>query len=104
MTIIFVQVSIFIPLQWSHNERDDVSNRQPNDCLLKRLFKAQIKETSKLRGTGVCEGNSPGTGEFPAQRASNAENVSIWLRHYSSIYDADSSSLFRFPFFTDTNI
>ena len=26
-------------------------------------------------------GNSPVTGEFPAQRASNAENVSIWRRH-----------------------
>ena len=23
-----------------------------------------------------------GTGEFPAQMASNAENVSIWLRHH----------------------
>ena len=28
-------------------------------------------------------GNSPVTGEFPAQRASNAENVSIWLRHHA---------------------
>ena len=27
-------------------------------------------------------GNSPVTGEFPAQRASNAENVSIWRRHH----------------------
>ena len=27
-------------------------------------------------------GNSPGTGEFPAQMASNAENVSIWWRHH----------------------
>ena len=27
-------------------------------------------------------GNSPVTGEFPAQRASNAENVSIWWRHH----------------------
>ena len=35
------------------------------------------KATSKLRVTGLCEGNSPVTGEFPAQRASNAENVSI---------------------------
>ena len=26
---------------------------------------------------GLCTGNSPVTGEFPAQRASNAENVSI---------------------------
>ena len=27
-------------------------------------------------------GNSPGTGEFPAQMAWYAENVSIWRRHY----------------------
>ena len=27
-------------------------------------------------------GNSPVTGEFPAQKASNAGNVSIWLRHH----------------------
>ena len=26
--------------------------------------------------------NSPVTGEFPAQMASNTENVSIWLRHH----------------------
>ena len=25
----------------------------------------------------------PGTGEFPAQMASNAENVSIWWRHHA---------------------
>ena len=30
----------------------------------------------------ICVGNSPGTGEFPAQMASNAENVSIWWRHH----------------------
>ena len=35
------------------------------------------KKTSKLRVTGLCEGISPVTGEFPAQMASNAENVSI---------------------------
>ena len=34
---------------------------------------ADKKKTSKLRVTGVCAGNSPMTGEFPAQRASNAE-------------------------------
>ena len=33
------------------------------------------KETSKLRVTGLCAENSPVTGEFPAQRACNAENV-----------------------------
>ena len=31
---------------------------------------------------GLCEGNSPVTSEFPAQRASNAENVSILWRHH----------------------
>ena len=37
---------------------------------------------SKLRVTGLCVRNSPVTGEFPTQRASNAENVSIWWRHH----------------------
>ena len=40
------------------------------------------KKAAKLRVTGLCKGNSPVTGEFPAQRASNAENVSIWWRHH----------------------
>ena len=34
-------------LQWRHNELDGVSNHQPHDCLLNRLFKAQIKENIK---------------------------------------------------------
>ena len=38
-----------------------------------RLFRRRSKKTSKVRITGLCEGNSPVTGEFPAQRASNAE-------------------------------
>ena len=37
---------------------------------------ADKKNTSKLRVTGHCAGNPPGTGEFPAQMASNAENIS----------------------------
>ena len=40
------------------------------------------EKTSKLRVTGFCAGNSPGTGEFPAHMASYAENVSIWWRHH----------------------
>ena len=68
-------------LQWRHNERDGVSNHRRLDCLLNCLFRRRSKETSKLRITGLCEGNSPVTGEFPAQSASYAENASIWLRH-----------------------
>ena len=71
-----------LDLQWRHNEHDRVSNHQPYDRLLNRLFRCRSKKTSKLRVTGLCEGNSPVTGEFPAQRASNAEKVSIWWRHH----------------------
>ena len=46
---------------------------------------ADKKKTSKLRVTGLCAGNSPATGEFPAQKASNTENVSIWWRHHDYI-------------------
>ena len=68
--------------QWRHNESDGVSNHQPHHCLLNRQFGCRSKKISKLRVTGLCAGNSPETGEFPAQMASNAENVSIWWRHY----------------------
>ena len=71
-----------ITLRWRHNGNDSVSNHQPDDCLLNHLFRRRSKKASKLRVTGLCAGNSPGTGEFPAQMASNAENVSIWWRHH----------------------
>ena len=69
-------------LRWRHNDHAGVSNHQPPGCLLNRLFRRKSKKTSKLRVTGLCAGNSPGTGEFSAQMASYAENVSIWWRHH----------------------
>ena len=83
-----IQVRVFhpiasLPLQWRHSGRDGVSNHQPHDCLLNRLFMCRSKKTSKLHVTSLCEGNS-GTGEFPAQMASYAENISIWWRHHGS--------------------
>ena len=71
-----------ILLQYCHNELDVISNDQPHDCLPNCLFRRRSKKTSKLRVTGLCEGNSPVSGEFPAQRASNVENVSIWWCHH----------------------
>ena len=71
-----------VALQWRHNEHNGVSNHQPHDWLLKRLFKRRSKKTSKLRVTGLCAGKSPVTGESSSQRASNAENVSIWWRNH----------------------
>ena len=41
------------------------------------VYSGADKETPKFRVAGLCVGNSPGTGEFPAQMTSNAENVSI---------------------------
>ena len=59
------QVSTFIPsmtLLWCHNERDGISNQQPHDCLLNRLFKVQIKENIQaLRHWPLC-------GEFTGDR------------------------------------
>ena len=71
-----------LALLWRHNDPDGVSYHQPHDCLRNRLFVQGSKKKSKLRVTGLCVGNSPETGEFPAQMASNAENVSIWWRHH----------------------
>ena len=72
-------------LQWRHNDCDDVSNHQPHDCSLNHLCRRRSKKihVSKLCVTGLCEGGSPVTGEFPAQRANNAENFSIWWHHHA---------------------
>ena len=68
--------------QWRYNGCDSVSDHQLHDCILNRLFRRKSKKTSKPRVNGLCAGNSLGTAEFPAQMASNAENVSIWWRHH----------------------
>ena len=76
----------FNALQWRHNDHDDVSNHQPHGCLLNRFFQVEIKEKIKApRHWPLC-GKFTGTGEFPAQMASNAENVSIWWRHHGYFF------------------
>ena len=75
-------IMIGYSLQWRHNECDTDSNQRRFYCLLKRLFRRKSKKTSKLRVTGLCEGNSLVTGDFPAQRTSNTESVPIWWRHH----------------------
>ena len=88
-----------LSLQWRHNGRDSVSNHQPHDCLLNGLFRRRSKKTSKLHVTGLCVRNSPGTGEFPAQMASNAENVSIWWRHHDGWHLHDETYYMWVPGF-----
>ena len=65
-------------------ERDGASDHQPNNCLLNCLFWRRSKKTSNLCVTGLCEGNPPVNSEYPAQRASNTETVSIWWRHHDN--------------------
>ena len=86
-TIIWILIwvilrNLFSPLQWRHSEHDGVLDHQPHGCLLNLLFRRRSKKISKLRVTGLFEGNTTVTGEFPTQRASNAENVSTWWRHH----------------------
>ena len=73
-----------LSLQWRHKECDGISNDQHLCCLLNRLFRCRSKKASKLRVTGLCKGNPPVTSGFPFQWASNAKNVSIWLRHHGA--------------------
>ena len=58
----------YMTLHWRHNDHDGVSNHQPHDCLLNRLFRRRSKKTSKLRVTGPCVGNSPGPVNSPHKR------------------------------------
>ena len=60
-------------LDWRHDGRDGVSNHQPHDCLLNRLFKRRPKKTSQLCVTGVC-GRTKGKWH---------ENIAIWWRHHA---------------------
>ena len=57
-------------------------------------------KTSKLRVTGLCAGNSPVTGEFPTQRASDAQNILFGdvivyspMQHHSIYYYLTSKGI-----------
>ena len=86
--LIYTTYRIGIAIEWTHY--NDVimgkiaSQISSLTTVYQPLIQTQIKEkTSKLRVTGLCAENSPGSGEFPAQMTSNAENVTIWRRHHA---------------------
>ena len=79
-----IELTIVV-LQWRHNERDCIS---PAPLLFILPFVlAQVKENIEAPRHWPLWGEF--TGEFPAQKASNAENVSIWWRHHGSENDND---------------
>ena len=61
-------ICVVYSLQWCHNERDGVSNHQPHDCLLSRLFRRRSKKTSNSASLALVRGihrwpmNSPHKG------------------------------------------
>ena len=65
------------PLQWRHNERDDVSNHRLLVCFFSRFFRLTSKTT-------LCYW--PVTDGFPSQKASNAETVPIWWRYHGHFF------------------
>ena len=72
------QQIITVTSEWARSRLKSVASR---------LFYSTVcsdadKKTSKLRVTGLCEGNSPVAGEFPTQRAGYAENISSWWNHH----------------------
>ena len=83
-------------LKWRHNAHDGVSNHRRLDCILNCLFKGRSKKTSKLRVTGLCEGNSPVAGEFPhkgpvTQRMFPFDDVIMRQR---TVYPAMANTIF----------
>ena len=82
-THVHVVVIVLNTLQRRHNGRDGVSNNQRLICILNRLSRRWSMKSSKLRITGLCEGNSQVPGEFSAQRTSYAENISFWWSSWS---------------------
>ena len=76
-------ICITLPLKCYHYNGIIMGIKSPASRLFTQAFiQVQIKENIKLCITGLCVGNSPVTGEFLGQRASNAKNVSIWWRHH----------------------
>ena len=69
-------------LQWRHNDHDGISNHQPRRLFTQPSIQTQIKENIKAPCHWPLCGEFTGTGEFPTQRVSYAENVSIWWRHH----------------------
>ena len=86
VTLLPLQLQWRQSLQWRPNDRDGVPTHWRLSGLLNRLFRRRSKKTTNLRVNGLSDGNSPVTDEFPSQRASNAENASIWWRHHDNYF------------------
>ena len=82
-----------LPLQRRRNGRDGVSNHRWLELFSTVCSGADKKtKTSKLLVAGLCEQDPLATGGLPSQKASNAENASIWWRHHGITYKGKYST------------
>ena len=86
-------VQVYIStLRWRHYGRDGVSNHQPHDCLLNRLFRRRSKKTSKLRVTGHLMTSSDIGRKLPCHESTSAwRGLLPWActgLHFQSIWSA----------------
>ena len=72
-------------LHYSDVIMSTIASRISSLNITQSFIQAQIKENIKTPRHWPCAGNSPATGEFPTQMATNAENVSIWWCHYERL-------------------
>ena len=87
-------------IQWRHNGRDDDSNHQPHEYLLKRLLRHRSEKTSKLLVTGLVKGihrwpvNSPHKGPVTPKMFS-FDDVSwcVLTHHCANIAQSGHSSI-----------
>ena len=91
-------VVVFLPSRWRHKSAMASQITSLTIVYSTVYSRRRSKKTSKLRVTGLCEGNSPVTGEFPAQRASNAENVSIWWRQHALMVPTTGNLIVSSPY------
>ena len=99
---IYLNMSYAKSLQWRHNGHDSVSNHQPHDCLLSRLFRRRSKKTLKLSATGLCLGNSPH--KWPITRKMFPFNYVIMWRSFCSSLDNISNGAMDFTYLKVSNI
>ena len=85
-----------VSLQWRHNGRDSVSNHQPQECLLNRVFRRRSKKRSKLRVICLCEGNFPHKGPV-TQKMFPFDDVIVctWRCRHKEIHLSSFPHLFK---------
>ena len=78
---IMIRLLITVTSQWERRRLRSLASRM----FVQPFVQAQIKENDKPCVTGLFNRNPPVTDGFPSQRATKAENVSIWWCHHAAL-------------------